>query len=476
MLFHRPEAEALFHEGNRLAAAGDAVEAEACFRCALLLAPDFGEALVNLGLLREDSGALAQAEACYRQAIDLCPWLLQAYLILGALLLKNRNFSGAETVNRQSVRLAPDAPAAWSNLGVLLACTKREEEAERCYRTALELDSEHARSRFNLAYVLLRQGRLEEGWSCLEERTGYARLSAYFTCQRWRGEALDGKSLLIGFEGGQGDMIQFCRYASVLKTRGAARVTVVCHPSLKTLFATLSGADAVLSFDDEVSASDWDFWTPPMSLPHYCNTRLDSIPAPIPYLAPDPARVAQWCAMLPASGLRVGLAWKGNCLFENDVDRSLPSLDVLAPIGAVAGVHFISLQKGAGEEEARHPPAGLSLLALDGALQDFADTAAVVASLDLVISVDTAVAHLAGSLGMPCWVLLPDYRTDWRWLTGRTDTPWYPHHMRLFRQPEGGGWPLVVAQVLDALECWAKGGDATCGGGAHGRAMSPSHA
>ena len=451
----RIEAEALFHEGNRLAAAGNALGAQSCFRLALLLVPDFGEALANLGLLREQGGALVEAETCYRKAIAVCPRLLQAYLILGALLLRGKRFEEAESVNRQSVQLAPDAPAAWSNLGVLLACSKREAEAERCYRTALALDGGYAKARFNLAYILLRQGRLEEGWACLEEREGYARLNAHFTCPRWRGEALAGSSLVIGFEGGLGDMIQFCRYASVLKERGAARISVVCHPALKTLFATLSGVDAVLSFQDEVSGADWDFWTPPMSLPHYCHTRLDSIPAPIPYLAPDPGAVARWLTRLPASGLRVGLAWKGNASFENDADRSLPSLDVLAPLGAVAGVRFVSLQKGAGQDEALRPPLGLALLALGGELQDFADTAAVVASLDLVISVDTGVAHLAGSLGTPCWVLLPDYRTDWRWLTGRTDTPWYPDRMRLFRQPAGGGWAAVVAEVSAALARWA---------------------
>ena len=454
----RTEAEALFHEGNRLAAAGNAAGAQGCFRLALLLVPDFGEALANLGLLRERAGAADEAETCYRQAIACCPRLLQAYLILGALLLRRKRFDDAETVNRQSVQLAPEAPAAWSNLGVLLACTKREAEAERCYRTALALDGNYAKARFNLAYILLRQGRLEEGWACLEEREGYARLSAHFTCPRWRGENLAGTSLVIGFEGGLGDMIQFCRYASVLKGRGAARITVVCHPALKTLFATLSGADAVLSFEDEVSASDWDFWTPPMSLPHYCNTRLDSIPAPIPYLAPDPARVARWLSRLPRlpkSGLRVGLAWKGNAEFENDADRSLPSLAALAPLASVAGVRFVSLQKGAGQDEALCPPPGLALLALGGELQDFADTAALIASLDLVISVDTGVAHLAGSLGKPCWVLLPDYRTDWRWLTQRTDTPWYPQHMRLFRQGPAGGWAPLIAEVRAALECWA---------------------
>jgi hypothetical protein len=154
--------------------------------------------------------------------------------------------------------------------------------------------------------------------------------------------------------------------------------------------------------------------------------------------------------------MRVGLAWKGNPNFENDADHSLPSLDLLAPLGAVPGVQWVSLQKGNGEDEAKRPPVGLDLLALGGALEDFADTAAVVACLDLVISVDTALAHLAGALGKPCWVLLPDYRTDWRWLTGRTDSPWYPAHMRLFRQSCAGGWLPVIASVVDALEGWMK--------------------
>jgi hypothetical protein len=148
------------------------------------------------------------------------------------------------------------------------------------------------------------------------------------------------------------------------------------------------------------------------------------------------------------------LVWKGNPLFHHDGDRSLPSLDLLAPLGTVAGVSFVSLQKGAGEEEARRPPAGLSLLALGPDLEDFADAAAVVAGLDLVISVDTAVAHLAGALGRPCWVMLADYLTDWRWLTDRADSPWYPERMRLFRQSPGTGWPPVIAAVTAALETW----------------------
>jgi hypothetical protein len=236
---------------------------------------------------------------------------------------------------------------------------------------------------------------------------------------------------------------------------GAASLTLLCHPGLKRLFATLAGVDEVLSLADAVPAAGWDFWTPPMSLPYFCRTRLHSIPAPIPYLAAEPQRLARWRTLLPASALRVGLVWRGNPRFENDADRSLPSLELLVPLAKVAGVSFVSLQKGPGEDEARCPPAGLELLALGDAIGDFADTAAIISQFDLLISVDTAVAHLAGALGTPCWLLLPDYRTDWRWLTGRSDSPWYPQTMRLFRQPAGAGWPPVVAAVAEALALWA---------------------
>jgi Flp pilus assembly protein TadD len=451
---HPTQAEALFFEGNRLMEAGDADGAEACFRQALALAPDFSEAIANLGLLQERAGAVAEAEACYWRAIAICPDAPQVYLNLGVLLTKVKRFADAELVYRQALQLAPNLPTAWSNLGVLLACLKREDEAERCYRTALDLDASHADACFNLAYVLLRQGRFEEGWRCLEARDWYAILAKHFTCPRWQGESLAGKSVVIGFEAGHGDMIQFCRYAVVLKAMGAARISVVCHPGLKVLFGTLSGVDEVFSFNESVPASGWDFWTPPMSLPHYCQTRQNSVPAPIPYLAAHPASVAKWSRLLP-SGLRVGLVWKGNPRFENDGDRSLPSLAVLAPLGPVAGVRFVSLQKGPGEDEARRPPPGLSVLALGDVLADFADTAALVANLDLVISVDTAVAHLAGALGKPCWVLLPDYRTDWRWLSERSDSPWYPERMRLFRQPSGSDdWSPVIVTVGEALARW----------------------
>jgi hypothetical protein len=334
---------------------------------------------------------------------------------------------------------------------------KREAEAEQCYRAAMALDEGYAMARYNLSYLLLRQGRFEEGWTCLEARNWYAAWAAKLDCPRWQGESVVGKSILIGYEPGHGDMIQYCRYAAVLKQKGAATITLICHPALKALFTTLDGVDTVLSFDDQMPSSGLDFWTPPLSIPYYCKTRLDSIPAKIPYLHAESKRIEKWAALLPKDGLRVGLVWKGNPLFDNDTDRSLPSLGVLAPLGSVGGVNFISLQKGAGEDEAMQPPDGLHLIHLGSQLTDFADTAAVIANLDLVICVDTAVAHLTGALGKPCWVMLPDYKTDWRWLTERTDSPWYPGTMRLFRQATMGDWNKVVGELVAALKMLTTG-------------------
>lgn len=269
---------------------------------------------------------------------------------------------------------------------------------------------------------------------------------------RWCGEPIAGKSILIGVEAGYGDMIQFCRLAGELKERGAARVSVLCHPPLKRLFRRLDGLDEVLAVGDQAPGNPWDYWCPPLSLPHLCGIRLDSIPAHLPYLSAAPELVEKWAGFMdsPDNKLRVGLVWKGNPCFENDRERSLASVNELAPLCDVAGIRYFSLQKGAGEDEAASPP--FPLLHLGSAISDFADTAAIIANLDLLISVDTAVAHLAGALGKPCWAMLPDYKTDWRWLTGREDSPWYPGVMRLFRQGSTGSWSPVISNIKSALE------------------------
>ncbi|MDO8249391.1 MAG: tetratricopeptide repeat protein [Rhodoferax sp.] len=232
-------AETLFFEGNRHMAAGDNARAEACFRAALQMAPDTAEVHANLGFLLDEQGAGAEAEACYGRAIALNPALAQVQLNFGTLLASHKRLDEAEAAYTRAILLAPESPAGWSNLGGLYAGMKRDAQAEACCRQAMALDERHAKAGFNLAYVLLRQGRFEEGWQCLESRDWYAALQTHLDCPRWHGEPLAGKSLLIGFEAGHGDMIQFGRYAAVLKRQRAARITLLCHPALKTLFAAL---------------------------------------------------------------------------------------------------------------------------------------------------------------------------------------------------------------------------------------------
>jgi len=443
-------AQALFFEGNRSLAAGDLLGAERSFRTAVLISPGSAESLSNLGLVLDRMGRHAAAESCYRRSLQLQPNRPETHLNLGVLLARAKRLNDAEAAYLHAIALAPAQPAAWTNLGALHAACGRDAEAERCHRQALALDPFHVNARFNLAYVLLRQGRFDEGWLCLEARDWYGAHAARFDCPRWRGEPLAGKSVMLTCESGHGDMIQFIRYAPLLKTLGAVRVGVICHPGLVRLFRGMAALDCVHSYADLLQPAGWDFWCPPLSLPLWCGRSGAPAPGAMPYLHAEAALVAQWSERIPESGgaPRVGLVWKGNPRFENDAARSLPGLCVLAPL-AETGMRFVGLQKGAGEDEGHDWPDGLANLG--PRLGDFADTAAVVAQLDLVISVDTAVAHLAGALGKPCWTLLPAYQTDWRWLKERSDSPWYPGTLRLFRQQRDGDWTGVVKAVGAAL-------------------------
>ena len=210
---NRTYAEEHFSEGNRQMSAGDVRKAEACFREAIRLVPDFAEAYANLGLLLDQEGMPVEAEHYYLQANTLNPNIGNNHLNMGGLLTKQKRFEEAEVTYRRALDLIPDSPAVWSNLGVLQACRKQEKEAELSYHTAIELDPDYRLAYFNLSYLLLRQGRFEEGWRCLEKRSWYTQLEKNIPCPRWRGESLNGQSLMIGFEAGHGDMIQFCRYA-----------------------------------------------------------------------------------------------------------------------------------------------------------------------------------------------------------------------------------------------------------------------
>lgn len=454
-------AEDLFQEGCGHMAAGRDEQASTCFEEVLALAPWLAEAHTNLGLLRERNGDPAAAEEEYRAALTINPENSHCLLNLGALLTARKRFAEAETACRAALELDPAAPEAWCNLGVLQACRKQETEAEQSYRTAINLMPDYRLAHFNLSYLLLRQGRFEEGWRAFEERDWYGHFERLFPFPRWSGESPAGKALLVCIDGGHGDMLQFCRYLSILEARGTGRIGLICHPGLVSLLGQLLPPGHVYPLGNDIPDLGWDWWTPILSLPHHCGTRLESIPATIPYLRPDRTLQARREAVLAAAcspgDLRVGLVWRGSPQFENDADRSIPSLEILEPLGCIPGVRFFSLQKGAGEEQAAAPPAGLPLVNLAPLIDDFSDTAAIAASLHLIISVDTAAAHLAGAIGIPCWLLLPEYKTDWRWLTDREDSPWYPGVMRLFRQSPEKGWPEVIDRVQTALDTLAAG-------------------
>ena len=437
-------AESLFHAARAHLDAGDYTAAEAALRAALVLDPDAAASHANLAWVLAAGGGVDAAETHYRRAIALAPHEPQTYLNLGALLTAQHRAADALAV----YDVAPVSPALLSNRGMALVCLAREDEAEACYRRALALDPGYRKAAFNLAYLLLRQGRWEEGWRRLEARDWLVPMHDYMRLPRWDGGSLAGRRILVGVEAGHGDMIQFCRYCARLKALGAARVGVLCHPGLVALFVGLRGADEILPLDRDFDRADWDVWAAPLSLPLHFRTTVDTVPAALPYLTPDPARVARLAPLLAAASgdLKVGLVWKGNPRFENDAARSLPSLAALAPLLRVPGIRWYSLQKGPDEGMVEQ---GMTDLA--PAIEDFADTAALIAGLDLVITVDTACAHLAGALGKPCWVLLPAWMPDWRWLADRTDTPWYPRVMRLFRQRRDGAWNEVVREVAAAL-------------------------
>ncbi|MGE5472219.1 MAG: tetratricopeptide repeat protein [Bacteroidota bacterium] len=429
-------------------------DAEMAYRQGLASSPDEAALHANFGMLLERTGRLAEAEHHQRRALQLAPDSAELHSNLAGLLLKLGQEAAAESLYRAAIRLQPGFAMAHSNLGVLLVDSGRQVEAEAAFREALAMQPDFLTARMNLGQLLLMQGRLAEGWPLYEGRQyvyldgGSGPMVHRPACPQWQGEALAGKAIIVMPEQGLGDEIQFVRYLAWLKAQGPVRLTLVCRPNQQALLQTLDGPDCVLSLKEAATALDsHDYWTFLLSLPLHAGTTLATVPCAIPYLHPEPARQARFAPLLAGDGLRVGLVWRGNPKHLNDAERSLPALEVLAPLWTVPGVRFFSLQKS---ETALSWPEGLPLTDLGPAIGDFADTAAFLSQLDLLIAVDTSVAHLAGALGLPCWLILPCYKTDWRWLQQRSDSPWYPS-MRLFRQQQRGDWQAPVGELLQAL-------------------------
>lgn len=441
-------AEAWINRGNVLDALARPQEALASYERAAALRPDLAVAHFNLANARHRAGRADDALAGYARALALKPEYAEAWNNRANVLREGNRTEEALAHYERALALRPDYVDALLNRGLALSALNRHAEAAACYARVLALEPEHAEAHYCESLHRLLTGDFARGWQEYEWRWRVrdAEAAPRHAQALWLGrEDLAGRTILLHAEQGYGDTLQFCRYAALVAGLGA-RVLLQVQPPLTSLLSRLTGPVRVVAQGEALPP--FEFHCPLMSLPLAFRTTLETIPAAVPYLSADPARVAAWRARLgPAAGPRIGLAWSGRPTHRNDANRSIP-LATLAPLLA-AGADFVSLQKELREHD-RQGLAALPALRHYGALlQDYDDTAALIACLDLVITVDTSVAHLAGALGRPVWILLPS-NPDWRWLLEREDCPWYPT-ARLFRQARMGDWGEVLRRVGAAL-------------------------
>ncbi|WP_448191864.1 tetratricopeptide repeat protein [Azospirillum sp. sgz301742] len=438
----RRSPEFLCNHGLALEGAGRLPEAAAAARAAIELAPDLPEARLNLGNALSGLERHGEAVASLKRAAALRPEDATAHCGLGYALEQMDRLPEAEAASRRAADLNPGLGEAWTNLGRVLNGQGRTAEALAAYAAAVRARPDNPKDHWNLALALLLNGHLAEGFAEYEWRwryDGFPSPRRSFAQPAWAGEPLAGKTILLHAEQGLGDAIQFARYVPEVARLGA-RVVLEAHAPLRRLLGGLDGVTVLATLGGPLP--EFDVHCPLLSLPRLVGT----IPTDTPYLGAEAGAVAEWRARL-GDGLKVGLVWAGNPGHANDRNRSLP-LGGLAPLLRTSGVRFFSLQKDPRPGD-RDILADLGVIDLGPDLDDFADTAAALTALDLLVTVDTSVAHLAGALGRPVWLLLP-FLPDWRWMMDRSDSPWYPT-MRLFRQSRRGDWAPVVERVAEAL-------------------------
>jgi tetratricopeptide (TPR) repeat protein len=465
---------------------GRTADAEQALRAALRVRPDYATALNNLGVML--AGTRRHAEAAeifaraaeakpndatallnlansyaaqekydlaipaYRRCLTVNPAVLDALQNLGQALRATGKAEEAVAYYNQAASLQSENPDAADRFATALRDVGRYKEADEAFGRALALKKDHASALWNRSLLRLLQGNFEEGWKDYEQRL---RMPDAFVLKlrrhhgllgrpAWDGSSPAGKRFFIYAEQGFGDTIQFARYLPMLAREGA-KITCACHTALVPLLKNVEGVEHCQPFEQPPPEFDEHF--PLMSLPRRFQTTVETIPAQVPYIHPDPQKVSQWRSRMSGDTRRkIGLAWVGRR--KPDPRRSMAMSD-LSSLSSVENVHWISLQKGEGAAEIRNAPAGLAITDWTGELNDFSDTAALIANLDCVVTIDTAAAHLAGAMGKKVFLMLPKFAT-WRWMLDRNDSPWYPT-MRLFRQSAQNDWQPAVAQVIQAL-------------------------
>jgi hypothetical protein len=433
-------------------AAGRLAQADAMLGRVLAAAPGHADALHLQGIVAYKAGRHAEALGHMQQAIARGIDTPLYYRNIAELYRSLGRLAEAEAAARRGMALNPADPIALLNLGIVLSDLRRSGEAARLFQQAIALDPLQAGAHFGLAEALLMQGEFARGWEEYEWRfrlpEGRKQLPN-FTAPQWQGEDLKGGTLLLFADQGFGDAIQFGRYLPWVAAR-CPRVVLACSATLRPLLAQMQ--PGIRSLADWREAGEYAAWKPLSGLPRLAGTRVDSVPDYPAKLRAEPVLVARWRARLdglaPRGMRRVGLVWAGRPTHKNDRRRST-TLDALAPLFDAPGTAFVVLQKGPAQRQVGRYRGPAPLIHLSTEIETFADTMAAIEALDLVLTVDTSVAHLAGAMGRPVWVMLP-WSAEWRWLEQRQDSPWYPS-MRLFRQPTGGDWSSVAISVAHRL-------------------------
>ncbi len=430
-------------------------EAETAFRQALRINPNHLRALTSIAATLEKRGDMASAAAHLRHALTRVPDDVGALKSLGHITLKLGNSVEAKHVLDRALKLVPADPDALYTYANCLLRMERLQEAMDLYLRVRELQPNQARGTFAPAAVLLMDGQYDKGWAAYESRYAMSAFKPNVPNVRerlWDGGPLNRRRLLVHVEQGFGDTIQFCRYLPLIKERfGAdAKVIFLCEPELHRVLGTLDGVDEVHHLRQRDVQIVYDVQIPLLSLPHRFGTVLETVPRTIPYLS-VPAEAARKKKLPQSKGalIKAGIVWTGRPSHSDNLYRSIP-MKLLAPLFDINGVDFHSLQVGNGVDELDPHLSRGNVFDHAGEIKDFADTAAIIAELDVLVTVDTAVCHLAGAMGRDVWTMIP-FGGEWRWLRNREDTPWYPS-MRLVRQRILGDWGQVIDRVRDGLE------------------------
>jgi tetratricopeptide (TPR) repeat protein len=427
---------------------GDLAQAESLLREVLRKKPQNPDALHLLGLVAHLLGKYQPAASLIEKAIEGRPSDSRMHSNCGEAYRRLGDLDRACLFIRRALELDPQNADAWCNHGSVCRELGLLDEAVSAYRHAISIQSDHSNAHYNLGLALLVTGNFSEGWQEYEYRwkaVSHLKPREY-TQPLWKGQDLGQKIILVYHEQGHGDTLQFVRYLPQLTNLGA-KVILECPPSFHRLFQCVPGIEC-RSFGSDIN--DFDYHIPLLSLPATFNTTMETIPHAVSYLWAQADDLSLWQERTSQdnSTCRIGICWAGNPHHINDRNRSC-RLSLFAPLAGIKGATFYSLQKDEAASQAKHPPAGMKIIDFTDRLKDWADTAALIQTLDLIVTVDTAIAHLAGALGRPVWMLVP-FDPDWRWLLARCDSPWYPT-MRLFRQPERRKWAAVSAALAAAV-------------------------